>query len=73
MYLSEKHNIPLAKEATGEYYTGFAPGRLKSIGMSKHINVIEGAINYSHSSSRLYKHLKVSTMLCHPSSFLSLG
>jgi len=60
-----EHNMPLVEEATGEYYIGFAPGRLKSIGMSKHSNVIKGATSYSHSSSSLYGH-KVSTMLCHP-------
>ena len=57
--------MPLVEEATGEYYIGFAPGRLKSIGMSKHSNVIKGATSYSHSSSSLYGH-KVSTMLCYP-------
>ena len=64
--------MPLVEEATGDSYIGFAPGRLKSIGMSKHSNVIKGATSYSHSSSSLYGH-KVSTTLCHPSCFLSLG
>lgn len=39
--------MPLAKEATGEYYICFAPKRLKSIGMGKHLIVIKGTTNHS--------------------------
>lgn len=42
-----------AREATGEYYIGFTPRRLKFTGMGKHRNVIEGTKSYTHSSSRL--------------------
>lgn len=71
VHLAGQHNMPLAKEATGECYRGFVPWRLKSVKMCTYLNVIERSTNYSHFSSSLYRHLKVSIVLCHPSSFLS--
>lgn len=70
VHLSGQHNVLLAKDATGEDYIGFAPRRLKSIQMEKHLNMIEGTTNYSHPSSSLYTFRSVPCYsILHHSSF----